>query len=139
MVLWTLITGFFWNRTLRLVRLISNKIIYHKKGNPVENITKIISEFKISTDLGISRLNAVICSNNGLILQVSNKNQLLRDYFKTGRNILLKQDLDVLLNDNISADNHLHLVSEQLHKMDVTLVVPILDENKKNNSFLYNL
>ncbi|PSV16075.1 hybrid sensor histidine kinase/response regulator [Photobacterium kishitanii] len=135
LVLWTLITGFFWNRTLRLVRLISNKIIYHKKGNPVENITKIISEFKISTDLGISRLNAVICSNNGLILQVSNKNQLLRDYFKTGRNILLKQDLDVLLNDNISADNHLHLVSEQLHKMDVTLVVPILDENKKITHF----
>lgn len=135
LVLWTLITGFFWHRTLRLVRLIANKIIYHKKGNPVENITKIISEFKISTDLGISKLNTVIHSNNGIIVQVSNKNQLLRDYFKTGRNILLKQDLDVLLNDNVLADNHLHLVSEQLHKMGVTLVVPILDESKKITHF----
>ncbi|MDD1781159.1 response regulator [Enterovibrio sp. ZSDZ35] len=127
----TLISGLFWLKTHAFFLRKFNHLIYHQKGNPVENISKLTNDFRYSTELAIEKLNTLLNAKSGQIQAVGKnaENVALLLYFQGNRTILVRDELEYQVSHSQSSNKDaLKQIANEMRNKDISLVLPITDE-----------
>ncbi|AMG31758.1 hybrid sensor histidine kinase/response regulator [Grimontia hollisae] len=133
-VTWTVITGVFWNRSLKFIRRHVNRLLYKEKGNPVENICNLIGEFRYSTDQAVVQLNRVLNAKSGRIQKVNSNTDynLFLSCFHGDRSVLVKEELEYEIKHKTSEEQQaLRDVACAMVKAGTSLVLPITNEKNE--------
>jgi two-component system autoinducer 1 sensor kinase/phosphatase LuxN len=87
--LWIALIGLGWKTSLSRIKSFTNRIFYGSKGNPSENIQRVIGHFQYSTEYGLGRLNELLNTRSGQILNITTHSDLaaLKIYFEGKRDI----------------------------------------------------
>jgi two-component system, autoinducer 1 sensor kinase/phosphatase LuxN len=134
LVIWTLITGICWYKSLAIIRRSVNRLLYKEKGDPVENICNLIGEFSYSTDQAIIKLNQVLNAKSGRIQKVSGntENNIFVSYFHGNRSVLIKEEIEYQLkHEKLESTKELSNVTREMVNMGVSLVLPITNEKNE--------
>ncbi|WP_232312930.1 ATP-binding response regulator [Enterovibrio coralii] len=127
----TMLTGIFWHKTHDFFHSQFNRLIYREKGNPVENISSLISEFRYSTEQAIERLNGVLNAKLGQIHRVNNnaRSKVFLPYFKGNRSVLVREELEYQIKHGRESNKDtLSHIAHEMRSSDISLVLPITNE-----------
>ncbi|WP_297476828.1 response regulator [uncultured Photobacterium sp.] len=130
--LWIALIGLGWKTSLSRIKLFTNRIFYGSKGNPSENIQRVIGHFQYSTEYGLGRLNELLNTRSGQILNITTHSDLaaLKIYFEGKHSVLVKDELEF----QIQYETHTELsnISQLKQDMDASnsaLILPIVSKN----------
>ncbi|CZF78653.1 Autoinducer 1 sensor kinase/phosphatase LuxN [Grimontia celer] len=134
-VVWTVVTGMYWNRSHKFIRAQVNRLFYKEKGNPVENICNLIGEFRYSTDDAVVQLNEVLKAKFGRIQKVGNnseENNLFLSCFHGDRSVLVKEELEYeIKHEDPEVQEELRDVTRAMVNAGTSLVLPITNEKNE--------
>ncbi|MEC6798460.1 hybrid sensor histidine kinase/response regulator [Photobacterium sp. S4TG1] len=126
------LVGFSWQLSLAKIKRGLNRLFYGKNGNPSENIQKVIFHFQHSTEHGIIRLNELLNTKKGQILNINSHSEFsaFKKYFAGNYSVLVKDELEF----QIQYEKHTELsnISQLKQDMDASnsaLVLPIVSKN----------
>ncbi len=131
----------FWDKTLPVFTQFWNYLFYNKSTNPIQDIAKSIEGFRTSTESGIQNLSQALevkkarfCFVNDPLL--SKYLSSLKHFFeKNPHSLLVKDELDFQL-ERFGENQNLESIGETLDNMMISVVMPVLDGEKKLLGFL---
>jgi two-component system autoinducer 1 sensor kinase/phosphatase LuxN len=134
---WVVFTGLFYQKSLKKVYWLFNRLLYGSAGNSIDQICSLESEFRFSCKEAIERLNQTLCVSDGYVRQaIADKDARVLAFLYKGERILVKDELVYILNHHIDAKESLGDIIDYMVTNKVSLVVPIFD-NRKRISHLY--
>ena len=126
------LVGFSWQLSLAQIKRGVNRLFYGKDGNPSENIQNVIFHFQHSTEHGIIRLNELLNTKRGQILNINSYSEFaaFKKYFAGNYSVLVKDELEF----QIQYETHTGLSNIRQLKQDMdannsALVLPIVGLN----------
>ncbi|WP_063658210.1 autoinducer hybrid sensor kinase/response regulator AinR [Aliivibrio fischeri] len=134
-----IITGLFWDKTLKKSKKIASIIIYKDQQTPVEKIYKIAEEFKYSSSNAIIKLASILNTpKEELLLIGKNTNyNIFIPHLNESHSALVKDELDYQIHYALETGNSaLHQVQEKMDQSKTALILPIFGENKLISHFL---
>lgn len=103
-----MITGLFYQKLFKKVYWFFNQFLYGKAGNSIDQLVSLESEFRFSCDDAVDKLNQTLGVKRGYIRKVlADKDALLLDFFAKGERIIIKEELEYILDNHMAVGTRL--------------------------------
>ncbi|CEO38710.1 hybrid sensor histidine kinase/response regulator [Photobacterium kishitanii] len=130
--LWIALIGLGWKSSLIQIKRGTNRLLYGKNGSPSENIQRVIGHFQYSTEYGLGKLNELLNTRSGQILNINTHSDLaaLKIYFEGKHSVLVKDELEFQIQYETHTElSNISWLKKNMDANNSALVLPIVSKN----------
>lgn len=136
--LWLVITGICWERSLNVIKTYISYLLYGDVNNTVNDIHKLVSEFKKSSGLALEKITVILNAKSGKIVKVGVEpyQTVLIDYLESKNKVILKDELDYFIEYQTSNIDKLIKIRCDMAENNYDLILPISNDNVITHLFM---